>query len=566
MMRNLTMLMAACGLICAGCAAGGAREAAGAESVAPGGAGSASVLGAAEKQFGPPVMLVARPASPPVIDGKLDDAAWRKADPVMLGFLTGRWERPAQKTEARALADEKAIYFAVKCFEAEPDKLIAAGDRRDGELWAGDTVEFFLDPGHTQRRHNYYHVIVNPKGLIYDGKGKDTKAWNARIRARTGTFAGGWTVELAVPMADLGVAGSVPKVWGLNINRQRPELGEIAPVRGITSTALPLKEPGKYREGEDTSWSPTYCHSSHIAQRFGHAVLAVGAKPVAPPEKLFELIYRSDFNGGETAGWSGVTVVEDNFRGEGRCIAPKDGTGAIHFAVPLRDLDDVTLIMAIRMPKDGRLYYYGRAPDSEQCEADRHEIFMTKAAIEARKFPALHDYDTHGSMMAWKSHGRRRKGPGAWEMMTGHFSEPSIGSVMSPGTDWAVLRTRLGMMRRQRSQGLVPLSQNYPRGLTFASGRTYLIDQVVVFRGMDLEPPERVGGVEVKRQGESAIVSWDRAKDNTLTAYYQVLADGRKLAETHGLTATVRGEFKAITVVAVDFYGNRSKPSKPAAR
>lgn len=102
MMRNLTMLTAACGLICAGCAAGGAGEAAGAESVAAGGAASVSVLGAVLKQFGPPVMLVARAASPPVIDGKLDDAAWRKADPVSLGFLTGRWERPTQKTEARA--------------------------------------------------------------------------------------------------------------------------------------------------------------------------------------------------------------------------------------------------------------------------------------------------------------------------------------------------------------------------------------------------------------------------------------------------------------------------------
>ena len=559
------VLAIACGVISTGCTAD-ADVGAGAAAAPGSGAGE---LAQVRRQFGPPVRRVARPTAAPTIDGKLDDAAWKQADPVKLGFLTGRRETPTQPAEARVLADEQAIYFAVKCFEAEMDKVVAAGDSRDGALWSGDTVEFFLDPGHTQRRHSYYHIIINPKGLVYDGKGKDAKAWNAAIQAKAGTFPGGWCVEAAVPMKDLRVAGAIPKVWGLNVNRQRLELGEVAPGRGSTSTAVRLKEPENYREGEDTSWSPTYCHSSHIAQRFGHAVLEVGAKPVAPPEKLFELIYRSDFNGGETAGWSGVTVVEDNFRGEGRCIAPKDGTGAIQFAVPLRDLDDVTLIMAIRMPKDGRLYYYGRAPDSEQCDADRHEIFMTKAAIEARKFPALHDYDTHGSMMAWKSHGRRRKGPGAWEMMTGHFSEPSIGSVMSPGTDWAVLRTRLGMMRRQRSQGLVPPSQNYPRGLTFASGRAYLIDEVVVFRGMDLDPPERVGGVEVKRQGESAVVSWDRAKDNTLTAYYQVLADGKQAAQTHRLSVQLpAGKIKGkpITVVAVDFYGNRSKPSKPAAR
>jgi len=520
-----------------------------------------------EAQFGPPVMWVPKPAEPPTIDGKLDDAVWGKAEPVTLGFLTGRWERPGQKTEARVLADEKAVYFAARCFESEPGQMISAGSKRDGALWSGDTLELFLDPGHTERRGNYYHVIINPKGLVYDGKGKDAKAWDAAISAKAGAFEGGWTVEVAVPMADMGLDGEIPKIWGLNINRQRPELGQIAPVKGITSTAVPLKEPSKYREGEDTSWSPTYCHSSHIVQRFGHAVLEAGTKEVTPPRELFELIYKSDFDDGGSAGWSGVKVVEENFRGAGKCITPTAGQGPIQFAKPLKDLDDVTLIMALKMPRDGRLYYYGRAPDNEQCEADRHEIFMTKEAADARKFPDLFDYDTHGSMMAWKSHGRRRKAPGPWAMMTGHFSEPSIGSVMFPGTDWVILRTRLGMMRRQRSQGLVPLSQNYPRGLTFASGNPYLIDEFVVFRGMDLAPPERVRGVKVQREGEKLVVSWERAKDNTITAYYRVCADGEPTAETHQLSigidaAKLAGN--AVTVVACDLYGNASEPSEPA--
>lgn len=557
------VLAIACGVISTGCTAG-ADVGAGA-AVAPG--SGAGELAQVRRQFGPPVMRVPRPTAAPTIDGKLDDAAWKQADPVKLGFLTGRWETPTQPAEARVLADEQAIYFAVKCFEAEMDKVVAAGDSRDGALWSGDTVEFFLDPGHTQRRHNYHHVIINPRGLVYDGKGKDAKAWNAAIQAKAGTFPGGWCVEAAVPMKDLGVAGAVPKVWGLNVNRQRLELGEVAPVRGITSTAVRLKEPEKYREGEDTSWSPTYCHSSHIAQRLGHAVLEVGTVEVKPPERLFELIYQYDFDDGKADGWSSAKIAEDSFRGPGKCIAPAKGAGPIQFARPLKNLDDVTLIYALKMPQDGRLYYYGRAPDNEQCEADRHEVFMTLAAADARAFPHLHDYDTHGSMMAWKSHGRRRQAPGPWAMMTGHFSEPSIGSVMSPGTDWVVVRTRLGMMRRQRSQGLVPLSQNYPRGLTFASGGPYVMDEVVIFRGADLEGPEQVRGVKVQAEGESATVSWDRAKDNTLTAYYEVLADGKQVAQTHQLSARLpaaKVKGKAVTVVAYDFYGNASKPSEPA--
>ncbi len=382
--------------------------------------------------FGPPVMWVPKPAAAPVIDGKLDDDAWRQARPVTLRFLTGRRETPAAGTAARVLADEKCIYFGVTCAEPDPERIIAAGTGRDGGLWNGDTVEFFLDPGHKSRRSRYAHVIVNPAGLIYDSK-DGRKEWNAELSVKVGRSAGGWTVELAVPMNDLAVAGAIPKVWGLNINRQRPELGVVAPVRGITSTAVTLKEPKKYREGEDTAWSPTDCYSSHITQRFGHAVLEVGSADVAAPAKLFEVIYRNDFDDGKTAGWSRVKIAEENFRGKGRCIAPATGSGAIQFTRSLSRLDDVYLVMAFKMPRSGRLYYYGRAPDNEQCEADFHMVWMTPAAATARKWPGLFDYDTHGSMMAWKSHGRRRTWPGPWDMMTGHFSEPSIGSVMQPG-------------------------------------------------------------------------------------------------------------------------------------
>ena len=524
-----------------------------------------AALASVRKAFGPPVMWVARPAAAPKIDGKLDDAAWRQAQPVVLGFLNGRWDMPSQRTEARVLADEKAVYFAVRCAESHPNRILAAGKGRDGALWNGDTVEFFLDPGHKSKRFQYFHIIVNPAGLVFDSRNKD-KGWNANLTVKAGRTDAGWTVELAVPLADLGVAGAVPKVWGLNVNRQRPELGVVSPARGITSTAVPLKDPAKYREGEDMAWSSTYSQDSHIAQRFGHAVLEAGTVDVRPPAKLFEVIYRNNFDDGSTGGWSGVKIVEENFRGPGKCIAPAKGSGAIHYSKPLTELDDVTMILTLKMPGNGRLYYYGRAPDNEQCEADRHEIYLTPEQAKGRKFPGLHDYDTHGSMMAWKSHGRLRAVPGPWAMMTGHFSEPSIGSVMFPGTDWVIVRTRPGQLRRQRGQNMVPISQGYPRGLTFATGKPYVIDDFILFRGMDLAGPEAVKGVKVRRQGGKVLVSWGRAKDNTLTAYYQVLADGKVVAESHRLSAAVeaaRAAGKALTVVARDLYGNASEPSKP---
>ena len=523
----------------------------------------AARLATVRKQFGPPVLWVARPARPPVIDGTLRDKAWRAAQPVTLRSLDGRWEPPTQKTEARVLADEKAIYFAVTCHESQPKRMRSAGTKRDGAVWDGDTVELFLDPGHRETRRRYVQIIVNPRGLVYDSRNGDVR-WNANLSVKTGTFPGGWTVEAALPMADLGLAGKVPTVWGLNVNRQRPELGQVAPVKGIRGHYEKLKDPAAYREGEDTAWSPTYCHSSHIAQRFGHAVFEVGTVAVQPPERLFEVLFRSDFDDGKVGCFENAEIAGENFRGPGKSLAPKGGSGTVNFRHGLKDLDDVTLILALKMPRNGRLYYYGRAPDDEQCEADRHEIFLTHEEARRRKFPAMDDYDTHGSMMAWKSHGRLRAFPGPWAMMTGHFSEPSIGSVMQPGTDWVILRTRLGQFRRQTSQGMVPPQQGYPNGLVFHAGREpFLLDEVVVFRGMDLQPPARVAGLTARREGGKVLLAWRRSRDNTLTAFYRVYAKGRPVAKTHRLSAALdAGKVAAgpLTVTAVDLYGNESQP------
>ena len=178
-------------------------------------ASDAALLAELARRFGPPVLCVSRPSVAPRVDGRLDDDAWSKAQPVTLSHLVDGWDTPSQKTEARVLADEKAIYFGVECLEAHPEQMFAAGEKRDGDLWNGDTVEFFLDPGHREKRGEYYHIIVNPKGLLYDARGKDPKAWDAQIEAKVGTFESGWTVEVAVPMKDLGFAapGEIPRIW-----------------------------------------------------------------------------------------------------------------------------------------------------------------------------------------------------------------------------------------------------------------------------------------------------------------------------------------------------------------
>ncbi|MFO7897425.1 MAG: sugar-binding protein [Planctomycetota bacterium] len=462
--------------------------------------------------FGPPVMLVPRPPSPPVIDGTPDEAAWRAAEPVTLSYVFDGWDRPSQKTVARVLADQDAVYVAVRCFEAHPEQIRTVGRGELSVRNRGDTVELFLDPQHNgtfrydDRRHNYYHVIVGPDGTAFHRGGPDYGKWKATIVARAGRFDGGWTVEVAVPMADLGLSPeTIPDVWGLNVCRQRPELGVALPraarVKGrarFHPPIRPLDEPDKCRQGEYSAWAPTWDDYSypdampfHHPEYFGHAVFAVGNEKTPRPKKVFEVLYKSDFDSEKIGPWlvwrpgnpeDKPALVDEAFRGKGKSLTfPAGGPHSMRLDRPLKDLEHVTMIMTFRMTKDGRLYYYGRAPDNWQCGAHRHDVFLTRRAAAKRKatqragyslFPPLDVYHTHADFLAWKPLGRLWKAPGNWALMSGYFSEPSVGSVLWPGTDWCILRTRLGLFRRyhgrNRGQRLVPRDQDYPGGLTFA--------------------------------------------------------------------------------------------------
>src|SRR5262249_25807606 len=123
-------------------------------------------------KFGPPALWVTKPKPPPVIDGNLDDQCWKEVKPVTLGFTSGSWwESPSQKTEAQVQADDTAIYFAVRCFEAEPDRIVPGGKPRDGMIVGADTIEFFMDPGNHRQLDKCYHVIVSATGTVYQDRG-----------------------------------------------------------------------------------------------------------------------------------------------------------------------------------------------------------------------------------------------------------------------------------------------------------------------------------------------------------------------------------------------------------
>ena len=100
--------------------------------------------------FAEEIPAVPKTDNPPVIDGKLDDAAW-KAALEFNNFKTIKpdyGKEPAQKTVGYITYDEENIYFAVRCFDSKPDKIKAAVSARDA-MFDDDYVMFVLDPFNT---------------------------------------------------------------------------------------------------------------------------------------------------------------------------------------------------------------------------------------------------------------------------------------------------------------------------------------------------------------------------------------------------------------------------------
>ncbi len=191
---------------------------------------------------GPPESVApTRTEHPPVVDGRLDDAAWKNA-PALGGFtMLGTGVPAAPGTSIRFLYDDNYLYFAAEMEEPAPAALVAERTAFDDiHLHEDDCVEFFLAVG--KQRTNYYQFVINSRGVLADkewfqGGVVNTIQWNSGAVAAAQVGADRWTVELAIPWAALDMKEAASGTWGVNVARERRaggglELSSFVPMTG----------------------------------------------------------------------------------------------------------------------------------------------------------------------------------------------------------------------------------------------------------------------------------------------------------------------------------------------
>jgi len=180
-----------------------------------------------------------RLTTPLIVDGRLDDEVYAVTESVssFIQQVPREGAAATERTESWVMFDADTLYISARCWDtAPPEQWVANELRRDtNQLRQNDTFGVILDTFYDRR--NGYLFYTNPLGARADqavtDEGNLNPDWNPVWDVRTGRFAGGWTVEMAIPFKSLRYKSGHDQVWGINIRRvirRKNEWTHLTPV------------------------------------------------------------------------------------------------------------------------------------------------------------------------------------------------------------------------------------------------------------------------------------------------------------------------------------------------
>ena len=167
--------------------------------------------------------LASPSAERPHLDGRLDEALWKKCSPIVLSSPLG--DDRAWPATVMLAHDEQYLYLAIQCRQAPGAHYEATSERRprDPDLSQHDRVDIFLDLDRDYA--TYYHLTIDHRGWAADAICGD-RSWNPKWFIAAQTSDGTWTAEAAIPLAELRstiVPGKT--IWALGLQRTVPGVG-----------------------------------------------------------------------------------------------------------------------------------------------------------------------------------------------------------------------------------------------------------------------------------------------------------------------------------------------------
>jgi hypothetical protein len=183
-----------------------------------------------------------------ILDGRLDEAAWRSAQPAdsFVQRAPREGAPTSERTEVRILFDDDALYVGATLHDAHPDSILSVLGRRDGGT---PSDEFFVALDSYHDRRTAFVFSVTPQGVQSDfrqsGDWQQDQNWNAVWESATRIDSVGWYAELRIPFSQLRFSSNDTSAlsWGLQFTRWIARKGEesnwsLMPVNGPPLVSL----------------------------------------------------------------------------------------------------------------------------------------------------------------------------------------------------------------------------------------------------------------------------------------------------------------------------------------
>ena len=164
------------------------------------------------------VCIALRTDVAPKIDGVLDDAIWKNAEP-MKDFVMNRPVEggvPAQRSEVRIAYDNIAVYVGAMLYDTHPDSILHELGNRDDQNLNADFFRLVFDP-YNQRKDAFVFGVY-ASGVQSDSKFSDytfNAVWESAVRIGEQ----GWSVEMKIPYSAIRFPKKAIQEWALQATR-----------------------------------------------------------------------------------------------------------------------------------------------------------------------------------------------------------------------------------------------------------------------------------------------------------------------------------------------------------
>ncbi|MBN8588211.1 MAG: carbohydrate binding family 9 domain-containing protein [Rhodothermia bacterium] len=187
------------------------------------------------------VMQAVRTTTPPLIDGRVDEDIWSQAVvfDTFIQYKPDEGQPVSERTEARVLYDDNALYIAVVCYDRQPERILRRLSRRD-RIVESDGVGIAID-SYADRKTSFLFVVnaagVKSDGLFQNDGSEPDMNWDALWEGVAAMRPDGWSVEYRIPYQALRFAPGEIQTWGILVNRHISRTAEDAMSNPIPRSA-----------------------------------------------------------------------------------------------------------------------------------------------------------------------------------------------------------------------------------------------------------------------------------------------------------------------------------------